>query len=55
MLIAAFDQNLQELVNSAGPILFYFAVWGLVFAGTGLLVGAFIPFITGDKIGRAHV
>jgi membrane-associated protein len=25
-------------------------VWGLVFAGTGLFVGAFIPFITGDSL-----
>jgi membrane-associated protein len=33
-----------------GPLLFYLVVWGLVFAGTGLLVGAFIPFITGDSL-----
>lgn len=33
-----------------GPILFYVAVFGLVFAGTGLFVGAFIPFITGDSL-----
>ena len=25
-------------------------VWGLVFAGTGLLIGAFVPFITGDSL-----
>jgi membrane-associated protein len=25
-------------------------VWSLVFAGTGLLIGAFIPFITGDSL-----
>ena len=30
--------------------MFYAAVWGLVFAGTGLFVGAFIPFITGDSL-----
>jgi membrane-associated protein len=30
--------------------LFYLIVWGLVFAGTGLLIGAFIPFITGDSL-----
>ena len=35
---------------SLGPTLFYLAVWGLVFAGTGLFVGAFIPFITGDSL-----
>ncbi len=33
-----------------GPVLFYLAVFGLVFAGTGLFVGAFIPFITGDSL-----
>ena len=33
-----------------GPVLFYIAVFGLVFAGTGLFVGAFIPFITGDSL-----
>ena len=33
-----------------GPYLFYGAVWTLVFAGTGLFVGAFIPFITGDSL-----
>jgi len=33
-----------------GPTLFYLVVWGLVFAGTGLLIGAFIPFITGDSL-----
>jgi len=25
-------------------------VWGLVFAGTGLFIGAFVPFITGDSL-----
>lgn len=33
-----------------GPWLFCGAVWGLVFAGTGLFIGAFIPFITGDSL-----
>jgi membrane-associated protein len=33
-----------------GPIMFYVAVFGLVFAGTGLFIGAFIPFITGDSL-----
>lgn len=33
-----------------GAVLFCLAVWGLVFAGTGLFVGAFIPFITGDSL-----
>ena len=25
-------------------------VWGLVFAGTGLFIGAFVPFVTGDSL-----
>lgn len=33
-----------------GPVLFYLVVFGLVFAGTGLLVGAVVPFITGDSL-----
>jgi membrane-associated protein len=33
-----------------GPALFYLIVWGLVFAGTGLFIGAFIPFITGTSL-----
>jgi membrane-associated protein len=36
--------------DQIGPILFVAAVWTLVFAGTGLLIGAFIPFITGDSL-----
>lgn len=33
-----------------GPVLFYLAVWGLVFAGTALFLGVFIPFLTGDSL-----
>ncbi len=36
--------------DQIGPLLFYTVVFGLVFAGTGLFVGAFIPFITGDSL-----
>lgn len=36
--------------DQIGPFLFYAAVFGLVFAGTGLFIGAFIPFITGDSL-----
>ena len=36
--------------DQLGPWLFYGVVWALVFAGTGLFVGAFIPFITGDSL-----
>ena len=41
-IVSWFDQT--------GPFLFYAAVFGLVFADTGLFVGAFIPFITGDSL-----
>jgi len=33
-----------------GPVLFYLAVWGLVFAGTALFAGVVIPFLTGDSL-----
>ena len=43
-------QDIVAWFDDIGPILFYTAVFGLVFAGTGLFVGAFIPFITGDSL-----
>ena len=50
-VVASVLQNdLSSFVATAGVILFYLVVWGLVFAGTGLFVGAFIPFITGDSL-----
>ena len=42
-------QDIVAWFDDIGPILFYLAVFGLVFSGTGLFVGAFIPFITGDS------
>ncbi|WP_431220223.1 DedA family protein [Leifsonia xyli] len=42
--------DLAHFLGDVGPLLFYLAVWGLVFAGTGLFVGVFIPFITGDSL-----
>ena len=42
--------QLEDLLAQAGPILFYLAVWGLVFAGTALLVGVVLPFVTGDTL-----
>lgn len=50
VIAAALDNQLDDLLNSAGPFLFYLAVWGLIFVGTGLMVGVFIPFITGDSL-----
>ncbi len=49
-IAAAFDVQLTDFLNHVGVIVFYLAVWGLVFAGTGLFVGVFIPFITGDSL-----
>jgi membrane-associated protein len=43
-------QQLEDLLGQVGPVLFYLAVWGLVFAGTALLVGIVLPFLTGDSL-----
>jgi membrane-associated protein len=50
IVASALQNDLSSFVATAGVILFYLVVWGLVFAGTGLFVGAFIPFITGDSL-----
>jgi membrane-associated protein len=50
ILASALDNQMGDVLANAGPILFYLVVWGLVFAGTGLFVGVFIPFITGDSL-----
>ncbi len=42
--------DVASLYDQIGPALFVAVVWGLVFAGTGLLIGAFVPFITGDSL-----
>jgi len=47
---AAMEGELSSWLDQIGPILFYLAVWGLVFVGTAFFVGAFIPFITGDSL-----
>jgi len=53
-MITAAAQDLlpwfNDTIATAGIIAFYLLIWGLVFAGTGLFVGAFIPFITGDTL-----
>lgn len=46
----AISDQIASWSPDLGPTLFYLVVWGLVFAGTGLFVGAFIPFITGDSL-----
>ena len=47
---AALDGQLNNWLEVFGPFLFYAIVWGLVFVGTGLFVGAFVPFVTGDSL-----
>lgn len=47
---ASISDQIAGWFPELGPVLFYLVVWGLVFAGTGLFVGAFIPFITGDSL-----
>ena len=44
------SDDIVSWFDAIGPFLFYAAVFGLVFAGTGLFIGAFIPFITGDSL-----
>jgi membrane-associated protein len=46
----SFADQIASWYDQIGPMLFVGAVWALVFAGTGLLIGAFIPFITGDSL-----
>jgi len=53
MIMAASEDLLpwfNDTIATAGVIAFYLLVWGLVFAGTGLFIGAFIPFVTGDTL-----
>jgi membrane-associated protein len=47
---ASISDQISGWAPSLGPALFYLVVWGLVFAGTGLLIGAFVPFLTGDSL-----
>ena len=48
--LAALDGQVTSWLDMFGPFLFYALVWGLVFAGTGLFIGIFIPFVTGDSL-----
>ena len=48
--LSALGDELGAFLGGVGPFLFYAAVWGLVFAGTALLLGLFIPFVTGDSL-----
>lgn len=50
IIAASISNDIIGWYSQLGPWLFYGVVWALVFAGTGLFVGAFIPFITGDSL-----
>jgi membrane-associated protein len=50
MHLSALDGQLSDFLASSGVVVFYLAVWGLVFAGTALFVGVVIPFLTGDSL-----
>ncbi|WP_174776509.1 DedA family protein [Cryobacterium mannosilyticum] len=47
---SALDGQLNDLLADTGAIVFYLLVWALVFAGTAVFLGVFIPFITGDSL-----
>lgn len=47
---AALDGQLNDVLAGTGAVVFYVLVWGLVFAGTAVFLGLFIPFITGDSL-----
>lgn len=49
-LSASISDQISGWYSQLGPWLFYGIVWALVFAGTGLLIGAFVPFVTGDSL-----
>jgi len=48
--MSSIDGQLADFLASSGAVLFYLAVWGLVFVGTALFVGLIIPFLTGDSL-----
>lgn len=49
-IVTSVSEDIVGWFDIVGPLLFYTVVFGLVFAGTGLFIGAFIPFITGDSL-----
>ncbi|HSP76536.1 MAG TPA: DedA family protein [Cryobacterium sp.] len=48
--LSALDGQLNDLLANTGIVVFYLIVWALVFAGTAVFLGVFIPFITGDSL-----
>lgn len=49
-ITASVSDDLVGLLGDVGTIVFYLIVWGLVFAGTALFFGIFVPFVTGDSL-----
>ncbi|AMB60311.1 hypothetical protein AWU67_03255 [Microterricola viridarii] len=49
-MTASVSDDLVGLLGDVGTIIFYLIVWGLVFAGTALFFGIFVPFVTGDSL-----
>jgi len=47
---SALDGQLSDVLSNTGAMVFYLIVWALVFAGTAVFLGVFIPFITGDSL-----
>ena len=50
LFASTLDNQVTGWLNGYGVFGFYLIVFALVFAGTGLFIGAFIPFITGDSL-----
>lgn len=50
VIAAALDNQVTGWLDNFGPFIFYLFVWLLVFSGTGLFIGVFIPFVTGDSL-----
>ena len=48
--VSALDGQLNDVFVHTGAVIFYLVVWALVFAGTAVFLGVFIPFITGDSL-----
>jgi len=48
--VSSLQTDLIAFFETLGPFLFYAVVLFLVFAGTALFLGVFIPFVTGDSL-----
>lgn len=50
LVVSNLQSDLIGFFDTIGPLFFYAIVFFLVFAGTALLLGVFIPFVTGDSL-----